>query len=63
VLIKKGQELLTRLPLHRISDPGTLKQLLVAQVSAVARWAEGKQRLLFYNQRSAQSGREEVEEQ
>lgn len=51
------------LSLRLISDPGTLKQLLVAQVSAIARWATGKQRLLFYNQRSAQSGREEVQEE
>jgi len=51
------------LSLRLSSDLGTLKQLLVAQVSAVARWASGKQRLLFYNQRSAQSGREEVEEE
>ena len=40
------------LSLRLTNEPGTLKQLLVAQVGAVAGWAQGKQRLILYNARS-----------
>ena len=40
------------LSLRLTNEPGTLKQLLVAQVGAVAGWAQGKQRLIWYNARS-----------
>ncbi|WP_446011575.1 CRISPR-associated endonuclease Cas1 [Candidatus Electrothrix sp.] len=33
-------------------EPGTLKQLLLAQVSVIARWARDNQRLIWYNARS-----------
>ncbi|MCI5139397.1 MAG: hypothetical protein D3922_13525 [Candidatus Electrothrix sp. AR1] len=44
------------LSLRLTNEPGTLKQLLVAQVGAVAGWAQGTQRLIWYNCRSLDKG-------
>ncbi|MCI5224952.1 MAG: CRISPR-associated endonuclease Cas1, partial [Candidatus Electrothrix sp. AR4] len=44
------------LSLRLTNEPGTLKQLLVAQVGAVARWARDNQRLIWYNCRSLDKG-------
>lgn len=41
------------LSLRLTNEPGTLKQLLVAQVGVVARWATGNDRLIFFNLRTA----------
>lgn len=40
------------LSLRLTGEPGTLKQLLVAQVSVIACWARDNQRLIWYNARS-----------
>ena len=41
------------LSLRLTNEPGTLKQLLVAQVAVVARWAAGNDKLIFFNLRAA----------
>ncbi|MCI5132163.1 MAG: hypothetical protein D3904_11740, partial [Candidatus Electrothrix sp. EH2] len=40
------------LSLRLTGEPGTLKQLLVAQVGVIAGWAPDNQRLIWYNARS-----------
>ncbi len=40
------------LSLRLTNEPGTLKQLLVAQVGVIARWARDNQPLIWYNARS-----------
>jgi len=41
------------LSLQLTNEPGTLKQLLVAQTGVVARWATGDDKLIFFNLRTA----------
>ena len=41
------------LALRLAAEPGTLKQLLVAQAGVVERWASGDDNLIFFNLRSA----------